>query len=67
MSTAKEHEVNHGEDLLREETEAAYMDKGYTGLQAVLKERGIRNEIQKKARRGHPLSEWDLDRNKRIT
>ncbi len=67
MTTAKEHEVNHGEDLLRDETEAAYMDKGYTGLQAALKERGIRNGIQKKARRGHPLSERDLERNKRIT
>ena len=67
VTTAKEHEVKHGEDLLREETYIAYMDKGYTGLQAVLKERGIRNGIQKKASRGHPLSEGDLERNKRIT
>jgi IS5 family transposase len=66
-TTAKEHDVNHGEDLLREETEAAYMDKGYTGMQSVLKERGIRNGIQKKARRGHPLSKRDAERNKRIT
>jgi IS5 family transposase len=67
VTTAKEHEVNHGEDVLRKETRAAFMDKGYTGLQAVLQERGIRNGIQKKARRGHPLSEWDVERNKRIT
>jgi IS5 family transposase len=67
VTTAKEHEVNHGEDLLREETQAAYMDKGYTGMQAVLKERGIRNGIQKKASRGHPLIKRDLERNKRIT
>lgn len=67
MTTAKEHEVNHGEDLLRKETRIAYMDKGYTGLQAVLKERGIRNGIQKRARRGHPLSQGDVARNKRIT
>jgi IS5 family transposase len=67
VTTAKEHEVNHGEDLLRKETRAAYMDKGYTGMQVVLKERGIRNGIQKKARRGHPLTDRDLERNKRIT
>jgi IS5 family transposase len=67
VTTAKEHEVNYGEDLLRKETYIAYMDKGYTGLQRVLKERGIQNGIQKRARRGHPLSEGDLERNKRIT
>jgi IS5 family transposase len=67
VTTAKEHEVNHGEDLLRKETRVAYMDKGYTGMQGVLKKRGIRNGIQKKARRGHPLTDQDVERNKRIT
>lgn len=67
VTTAKEHEVTHGEDLLREETEVAYMDKGYTGLQLTLKEKGIRDGIQKKARRGHPLTKRDIERNKRIT
>jgi IS5 family transposase len=66
VTTAKEHEVAHGIDLLRDETEVLYLDKGYTGLQAELKERGIRDGIQKKARRGHPLTKRDVSRNKRI-
>lgn len=67
VTTAKEHEVNHGENLLRKETRIAYLDKAHTGLQTVWKEHGIRNGIPKKARRGHPLSEGDVERNKRIT
>jgi IS5 family transposase len=67
VTTAKEHEVAHGEDLLREETEVAFMDKGFTGLQCALEKRRIRDGIQKKARRNHPLTARDIERNKRIT
>jgi IS5 family transposase len=67
VTTAKDYEVKHGEDLLRKETRAVYMDKDYNGMQVVLRERGIRNGIQKKARRGQPLCDRDVEPNKGIT
>jgi transposase, IS5 family len=67
VTTAIEHEVAHGEDLLREETEIAFMDNGYTGLQDVFNERRVRDRNQKNARRNHPLTVRGIIWNKRIT
>ena len=65
---ANEHEIHHLKEFIRRaKTRAVYADKGYTSLRKYLKDRGIRDGIQAKAVRGHPLIKQDIERNKRIT
>jgi len=64
---ASEHESHHFQELLSKRTEAVYADKGYVGHRDRLQEQGIRDGIQAKATRGHPLSFADTLRNQRIT
>jgi IS5 family transposase len=64
---ASEHETHHFQELLSKYTEAVYADKGYVGNRDRMQAKGIRDGIQAKATRGHPLSFADTLRNQRIT
>jgi IS5 family transposase len=64
---ANEHETHHLEELMSEDTDEVYADKGYVGKRGYLKSRRIKDGIQAKATRGHPLRQRDIQRNKRIT
>lgn len=69
VTTAKDHEGPILRDLLGSRTKVVYADKGYSGLKNrnLLERLEIRDGIQRKGRRGHPLGKRDTERNKRIT
>lgn len=67
VCTASEHETRHLTEFLRDETKVVYADKGYVGNREEVSRRNIRDGIQGKASRGHPLTRKDIERNKRIT
>ncbi|PXA95806.1 hypothetical protein DMC47_18965 [Nostoc sp. 3335mG] len=61
-------EVNHGHDLVLGDERAVYADKGYVGprLRQRLADLGIRNRVQEKAQRFHPLTARQRLRNRLI-
>lgn len=64
---ANEHETHEMMNLIKKETEEVYADKGYVGNRKKIIKRKIKDGIQSKATRGHPLKKRDIERNKRIT
>jgi len=68
--TASEHDSQHFEEVFDagNTSQDVYADRGYPSEQreAWLKEKGCRNQIQRKGKRGKPLSECQKGRNKRI-
>ena len=64
---ASEHDSLHLEDVLSDETQTVYADKGYVGCKQILKSRGIRDGIQDKGYSRHPLTAAQISRNKRIS
>jgi len=64
---ASEHETHHLTEFISKETKEVYADKGYVGNRILLQKRKIKDGIQMKASRGNPLTQKDIERNKRIT
>jgi len=71
VSTASAHDTTHLEDVLDSSNTSRdiYADKGYADHEREkrLKESGWRPHIQRKARKGKPISECQKQRNKRIS
>jgi hypothetical protein len=67
MCKGSEHESRHLEEFITSKTLKVYADKGYYGKKRDILERGIKEYIQNKGFRGHPLKRKEIERNKRIT
>jgi IS5 family transposase len=62
------HDSQRREALMTGHESELYADSAYASVKtdADLKARGVKNNVQKKGRRNHPLSEADTERNKEI-
>lgn len=67
MSKASEHETHHMRKLIGRKTKEVYADKGFVGNRSTLKRKSIKDGIQAKSTRGHPLTKKEIARNRRIT
>jgi IS5 family transposase len=65
VTSANVADVDHGHDLVMGDERSVYADKGYVGprLRARLAQDSIRNRVQRKAVRGHPLTARETRRN----
>jgi IS5 family transposase len=65
VTSANVADVDKGHDLVLGDERAVYADKGYVGprLRERLAQGGIRNRVQRKAVRGHPLTARETRRN----
>lgn len=69
ITTANVHDSRVFEEMVLGEEQVVYADKGYSSEshREYLHSMGISSGIMEKARRGHPLAEWQKKRNKLIS